>query len=61
MRWSVLLTRDITESAQVNVVADTREEAEELVLNAPLESLEFETDDGYNHEAPYVTQCEEED
>lgn len=61
-RYSVIVTRDITESTTVEVEAENGDEAEiaafETVLNS--EDVKWEVDDGScGNSAPYVTNVEE--
>lgn len=54
-RYMVIVTRDLTESAQIEVFADSPEEADEiaLVIAAEDKRIKWEEDEGNCHE-PYI-------
>lgn len=54
----VILTRDTTESATVQIEAATGDEANEAALSSDPSSLTWEHDDGDIAQAPYVTGTE---
>ena len=57
-RYSVILTRDTTESCAIHVVAETEDAAHEAAIRAlwNVDDPEWETDDGASE--PYVTACD---
>lgn len=57
-RFTVIITRDVTESTMIEVDADTREQAEEAAFEKLLasENTEWRLDDGsWNNGDAYVT------
>jgi hypothetical protein len=58
-RFSVLLTRDVTESAKVEIDAANRDEAERLALECDTVALVWHVDDGHEWGLPYVTAVDE--
>lgn len=56
-RWTLIVTRDTTESACVTVEADSEENARAEVMNM-LNGAEWITDDGNMPKEPYVTDCQ---
>jgi hypothetical protein len=62
-KYSVIITRDITESTVIEVEANNPEHAEEVALDTLLEqeNTEWEIDDGsWNNSETYVTDVSEE-
>ena len=62
-KYTVIITRDITESATFSVEASDAEAAETAALDKMYQSqdTEWEIDDGsWNQDAPYVTDVREE-
>jgi hypothetical protein len=61
-KYTVIITRDITESTVIEVEADNHDAAEELAYNTLLqqESGTWEVDDGsWDNSDPYVTDVSE--
>ena len=57
--YNVIVTRDLTESVGIDVVASSEEEARTIALGMG-DKLSYEIDDGNAPQDPYITQCEEE-
>lgn len=62
-RWTVLLTRDTTESVAVQIEAETSDEACAKALGLDVTGLEWTADDRAQpfDEEPYVTACDREE
>lgn len=58
-KYSIILTRDVTESTTVEVEADTPDQAEALALETDASSVTWAIDDGNVWPDPYVTGTEE--
>lgn len=58
-KYSIILTRDVTESTVVVVEADTPDQAEALALETDASSVTWTVDDGNDWPAPYVTGTQE--
>lgn len=57
--FEIILTRDTTESATVQIEAATEDEANEAALTSDPSGLTWAVDDGNIAQAPYVTGTEE--
>lgn len=59
-KFTVILTRDVTESVAVEVEAENEEAAKDAALNnTEFGECNFERDEGNIDQPPYVTGCDE--
>lgn len=59
-KFTVIVTRDVTQSSVVEIEADDQEQAEDMALGLGRDEYDWELDD-INDPKPYVTSCEESD
>ena len=59
-KFTVIVTRDVTQSSVVEIEADDQEQAEDMALGLRPDEYDWALDD-VNDPKPYVTSCEESD